>query len=482
MKIVFLPLDERPCNYISPQELPLSEEISLILPPSNLMSNKKQVCDIDLLHRWLINECKDADYALLSLDTLLYGGIIPSRLHHDDFETLTKRSAILEQIKKNNPHIKIFVNELIMRTPCYSNATEEPDYFDDYGRELWEYGYYLDKEMQNVVTEVEKKKKEELKRLIPNKYLEDLMNRRKINKEVIIHNLQYLLNNTIDDFIIPQDDCAPYGFTSIDRREINEFLMKNKLDKRVQMYPGADEAGLVLISKTLNDYYQKTLKVFVKYTDEKMKEFIPSFEDRPIDITISQHILNARMVRINDARDADLILCVNLYDEKEPEKLTSFIDFMKEQKQAGKNVGIADVLYCNRGDMKLFKKLYEEKMLSTIDAYAGWNTSSNTLGTAIANSVAYYYSKKDKNYSLFARYLEDIFYMNVVREELNEKATNNKLSIENIYPELFEFVQFAKQELEKYIEMYQLKNVYNYQSLDVYFPWRRTFEIGLKIK
>ena len=105
MKIVFLPLDERPCNYIYPQELPLSEKISLILPPSNLMSNKKQVCDIDLLHRWLINECKDADYALLSLDTLLYGGIIPSRLHHDDFETLTKRSAILEQIKKNNPHI-----------------------------------------------------------------------------------------------------------------------------------------------------------------------------------------------------------------------------------------------------------------------------------------------------------------------------------------------------------------------------------------
>ena len=482
MKIVLLPLDERPCNYIYPQELPLSEKISLVLPPKELMSNKKEVCDIDLLHKWLINECKDADYALLSLDTLLYGGIVPSRLHHDDFETLTKRSAVLEQIKKNNHKIKIFVNELIMRTPCYSNATEEPDYFDDYGRELWEYGYYLDKEMQNVISEVEQKKKEELKRLIPNKYLEDLMNRRQINKEVIIHNLKYLLNGTIDDFIIPQDDCAPYGFTSIDRREINEFLVNNNLDKKVVMYPGADEAGLVLISKTLNDYHKKTLKVFVKYTDEKMKQTIPPFEDRPIDTTISQHIQNARMERINDARDADLVLCVNLYDEEKNDKLASFIDFIKEQKEAGKTIGVADVIYTNRGDMKLFKKLHEEHMLTMVDAYAGWNTSSNTLGTTIANTVAYYYSKKDKYYSLFARYLEDIFYMGEVRDMLNEKASADKLSIENLVPELYEFVQLAKSELEKSIELYDLRDIYNYHSLDVYFPWRRTFEIGLIIK
>jgi hypothetical protein len=125
MKIVLLPLDERPCNLNYPSLMPVGDDIKIVTPDRSILSLKKKRCDLTILHNWLINECLDADYLICSMDTLLYGGIVPSRLHHDSLEEITNRSNILRLIKDNNPKIKIYANELIMRTPCYSYSDEE---------------------------------------------------------------------------------------------------------------------------------------------------------------------------------------------------------------------------------------------------------------------------------------------------------------------------------------------------------------------
>ena len=482
MKIVLLPLDERPCNYNYPKHLSLNKEISLVLPPSELLSKKKKVCNLDVLHKWLVNECKDADYALLSLDTLIYGGIVPSRLHHDDLSSLIQRSETIRIIKENNPHIKIFVNELIMRTPCYSNSTEEPDYFDECGRELWEYGVLLDKKLRGIISEEEKVKMEQLFNCIPHQYLDDLMKRREINKSATINNVNYLLNGIIDYFIIPQDDCAPYGFTSIDRNKINEYLIEHHLENKVIMYPGADEAGLVLISKALNDYYHKIPKIYVKYVDDNAKDVIPDFEDRHLDKSISEHIYISGMQRIDSIDSANMVLVVNVYKE---DHFADVMSLIKEEKIKGKIVGIADVLLCNHGDLVLFKNLDSSNLLKEIDAYAGWNTSSNTIGTTLSNMVSYYYSHDDtqKKYSLLARYLEDVFYMGLIRNELNGviKTKKGNVSIENISPIEEELSHFAEERLSSYINNFEFKSLYDYDHLTITFPWHRTFEINLSI-
>lgn len=485
MKIVLLPLDERPCNSLFPKELPLSSDILLVLPPLELLSKMKKVCDIDKLHAWLINECKDADYALIALDTLLYGGIVPSRLHHETIDTLRKRSELLRVLKQNNPNIKIFVNELIMRTPCYSNSIEEPDYFDICGRELWEYGYYLDKSLQNLLSKEEQEKMNNLYNSLPKEHLKDLMDRREINKQATINNLKYILEGVIDYFIIPQDDCAPFGFTSIDRRAIKEFLIENKLENKVLMYPGADEAGLVLISKTLNDYYQKKPKVFIKYSYEDSKDFIPEFEDRPIDISLSEHLIIAGAERTYKHEESDMVLAVNVPNKED--KLLDFVNFMVKSKNDNKVVGVSDVKYCNRGDLDLFKKLHEQDLLSNIDAYAGWNTSSNSTGTVIANMMAFFYSKDEekKKISLFSRYIEDVFYMVEVRNEIFElikKANVEGYTSDNLKWGEKDLKVFAISRFIDLSKKYDLNKVYKCQAIDVYFPWNRTFEIGVIVK
>ena len=82
---------------------------------------------------------------------LLYGGIVPSRLHHLSEETLTRRLNVLEEIRKSNPALKIYAFSLIMRCPSYSSADEEPDYYETCGREIFLYGQNEHKYAAGVV-------------------------------------------------------------------------------------------------------------------------------------------------------------------------------------------------------------------------------------------------------------------------------------------------------------------------------------------
>ena len=92
-KIVIVPLDERPCNMFFPERLFLNEDFNIVRPET--LGNKKLPADLDKLASFLRKECKDADGLILSVDTLLYGRLIPSRIHHDTKETLLSSMELI---------------------------------------------------------------------------------------------------------------------------------------------------------------------------------------------------------------------------------------------------------------------------------------------------------------------------------------------------------------------------------------------------
>ena len=57
----------------------------------------------------------------------------------------------------------------------------------------------------------------------------------------------------------------------------------------------------------------------------------------------------------------------------------------------GKVVSIADNAYANGADLSLIQLLNTNGLLLKVSGYAGWNTSANTIGTAIAEAVNYLY-------------------------------------------------------------------------------------------
>ena len=103
-KIVYLPLDERPCNYDFPYLVTeSSDKVKVVRPPLELMGKKKHPAGTDALSDFVVRECRDADYLILALDTLLYGGIIPSRLHHLDTDLLRERLSVLRKYDSQTP-------------------------------------------------------------------------------------------------------------------------------------------------------------------------------------------------------------------------------------------------------------------------------------------------------------------------------------------------------------------------------------------
>ena len=137
-KIVYLPLDERPCNNTFCQFLAQNNnEINLVCPPLSILGLKKKPADYQKIAAFLTEQCADADYLILAVDMLLFGGLVPSRLHHMDVEEVSSHIEVIKTIKRNNPKLKIFVFSLVMRCPTYSSSDEEPDYYAQYGERIF---------------------------------------------------------------------------------------------------------------------------------------------------------------------------------------------------------------------------------------------------------------------------------------------------------------------------------------------------------
>ena len=116
-KIAFLPLDERPCNYKFPSALFESADMHISKP--EILGEKKTPAEYKDIENFLRREVNGADGLVVSLEMLLYGGLIPSRLHMLSEETLLQRLELLRELKREYPNLKIFGFNCIMRCPTH---------------------------------------------------------------------------------------------------------------------------------------------------------------------------------------------------------------------------------------------------------------------------------------------------------------------------------------------------------------------------
>ena len=87
-KIAFIPIDNRPVCY----DLPLmivkqAKEHEILMPNINMLGDLTKVADYNGLLNWLAS-LNNTDVFVISLDTVAYGGLIPSRRSNDSFEEI----------------------------------------------------------------------------------------------------------------------------------------------------------------------------------------------------------------------------------------------------------------------------------------------------------------------------------------------------------------------------------------------------------
>ena len=504
-QILLLPLDERPCNYDFPQMLSAGTDCQLKVPPRELLGKKKQPGDVDRIWQWMSEEIRDCSYAILSIDTLLYSGIVPSRLHHDSAETLIRRLDRLRELKKERPDLCIYAFNLIMRNPEYSSSDEEPDYYGLWGREIHRYGYLGHKVELGIASGEEKEELEAIKKKLPGEYLKDYYDRRAVNLEVNKEVIRLAKEEVLDFVIIPQDDSSPYGVTAKDQQIIRSLIEEERVDFKVYMYPDADAVANTLLTRMIHKIHRVRPLVYVKYASSLGAGVIPLYEDRIVGETIKYQILAAGGLMVSSATEAGLILLINIpggemqdnlqepvngqvirrtiqYDAfRNLVDLIEYAEYQIEEKQ--KEVIVADIAYANGGDEHLFRLLQQKKLIWRLSGYAGWNTSSNSLGTCIPMGMlhAIFGTTEESLKFLSLRYLEDIGYSIFVRRDVTdndlEQLGLQENQLDGPRGKVSELIQ---KKLQKFAEEELNDENHSVTVGNCYLPWNRMFEVGMK--
>ena len=503
-KIVYLPLDERPCNSTFCQFLAQdNNEINLVCPPLSILGLKKKPADYQKIAAFLTEQCADADYLILAVDMLLYGGLVPSRLHYMDVEEVSSRIEVIKTIKRNNPKLKIFAFSLVMRCPTYSSSDEEPDYYEQYGERIFKYGVNEHKYLDGLIDKQEYLSQKALLN-VPQSVIEDYTNRRSVNIKVLTEVLK-LVGDVINEFVILQDDSNPYGYTALDQRIVKKCLRDNNID--IDIYPGSDEGGLTLLARVLTKIKGYSPKICPVYPKPECRDVVPLFEDRAVYKSITAQIESAGCT-VSEENDADIYLFCNLpvgqmldfcglyigkangvdnvvnkqYVDRD---LPKFVSKLAELHAKGKAVAVADIAYANGGDAEIARMISESVGLLNIAGYAGWNTSSNTLGTVICQAVFYNFFKNTPTHRRFTaeRVYEDIAYCSHVRGSVtaNELA---KLGYNyfDVGEQRGKVSEIVAQQLSKFVGDNFPEIYTGYKISDCYMPWRRMFEVGLAVE
>ena len=310
-----------------------------------------------------------------------------------------------------------------------------------------------------------------------------------------VETLDYLANGWIDALVIPQDDSAMYGYAAMDQKYVRDKIEKLDMIDQVLMYPGADEVELTLLSRMENAMNHQCPKVYIS---EKARDLVPLYEGMTLSNTLKYHILSAGCQQTESYEQADIILivtapadhmeeAVNQPSEK-PEyhmerNFPEMIEFIKARVKENKIITIADNAYANGGDLIFIHLLDKNKMLTKVNGYAGWNTSANTIGTAIAQGVNVLYAGETKQQKKFLieRYIEDGGYCGLVRKEVSSILPEG-MDYFDIKEKNGEVSQMIKRYLEDFCEKILPTIAPQVTISKVENPWRRMFEIDIEVE
>ena len=437
---------------------------------------KKIIIDINL---------GNATFGQWYSDTLIYKLIIK-------FEIDNEQQYRLETYKyKNiNPNLKLYVIATLMRCPRNTTNEEEPDYYGEVGEEIFKYGVLKNKYELKLITKEEfDKESQSLLKKISYCY-KDFENRRAINLTLLLKFLE--VSKTLADFlVIPQDDSAPFGYTRMDNDVVKNKI--KELSLNVNVYAGSDEVGMVVIARAIKDDLGITPEIEIVYPQEECKSIIPMYEDTELQITLSKQL---DTVGFKTSLNSNLKLYMNYptknmvnmgskpSDGYEERNLPQFVNNIVSDIKNGKTVLLCDGAYGNGGEELVLKLIQEQTSLFNLGSYAGWNTSSNTLGTVLAQGmlIALFGKRKIDNDFLALRVFEDIGYCGAVRWYIwHEVVDKYGYSYYDIGEKDGIIAKIIKENLNNYMEE-NFKEIFSkYKLTKCISPWHRIFEIELEV-
>ena len=508
-RVLLLPLDSRPPCRKFVQDAGRIADTEIVTPPPEILDYYTQPGDTRALREWIAQNITGCDAAILSIDQLLYGGLLAAREAGRSPEEIQDMLDFLLQLHEDHPEIPLYAFNILprMQPPASIDGYEER-------RDLVKYSRLLD-EFATFDSSLDYNQLRKLEKSIPaasrEKYLELFARNTALNEK-----LSHMAHNgTLARLIIGQDDSEDFGIPNMEKRQIRRYLTSQDIpEEQVCITHGADEAALTLLAEIKSRQQAFAPRIYIDYNDPATPSLIMPYMAVSTAATATEKIrmLHGSVVETPD--EADFILFLSCGTDKSVSSRAASVQRIQGYIASGKKVALVDLSKHFSAEETLFPQLLREQFpLHGLIAYAGWNTTSNAIGTALAQAILFTgtldtaVSKEDALTAyrqnlvfLDNRFLEDYYYLKdvitLIDTRLKRAGFHNvyDLDIEHNYRWANAMLQQAmKKRLETLkhtaafrapftastpegpVEL-QVRDI----SLDTSFPWPRTFEIYLQ--
>lgn len=399
-RLLALPLDARPAVREQVVHLVAAAGWTLVVPPVSALGHLRRPADRDALVRWIEAQAPQADGFVLSLDMLVYGGLVPSRFIEEAAATLAPRLEWLRTLRAAHPGKPLHAFASTLRISRSLAAEEEKPYWAEHGLALWDWSFHQDRHSQLGQPQDEQAARQAAS-AVPAAIRDDYLATRARNHGLTLRALELVAEGVIDRLVLPQDDTAEFGFNIAERRALQARVAGLGLQERVPIYPGADEVLHTACAHAVQRLGgQPPLRVALSaMRPASLERLVPRYEDRPLAASVRSQVAAAGARLVDDEAQADVVLA--LYTQgteqgdwalQQPLPWRESVDgqwlaSLAARVQAGRAVAVADLAYANGGDPWFVQALSQALPLPGLAAYAGWNTAGNTLGSALAQAL-----------------------------------------------------------------------------------------------
>ncbi|MEW8978885.1 MAG: DUF4127 family protein [Symbiobacterium sp.] len=499
MRILLIPVDARPVTRDIAVEVAAVAGIEVMVPPKEILGFLKQPADLPAVRAWTDEHLPLADAVVVSLDLLGYGGLCPSRFGGVTEEEVKARLAPVFRLKEERPDLPVYAFSATMRIPAYNSDAEEPEYWATYGYDLWRLSFYDDK-FRTTGDEAARAEAEAAAARVPAELVAEFRARRARNFEVNLYALEMAEQGLLDLIVFPQDDTSEFGWNIAEQRQLREEINRRGLGMKALIYPGADEVGLALVARAANRAMGTTPRFYPFYSSTKGPLIHARYEDRPLGETVKGQIFACGGLLADSPADADVLLAVNTPGDAQGEapepahrrlvdtagrNLPEFVARIAHYLAAGRPVAVADLAYANGADAALIPLLGSAVNLPDLEAYAGWNTAGNAMGTVAAHASMRHLGRRTGRLNqtahlsfLLKRFADDYLYQVLVRTEVRAAFGVDQLPPDRLLAETARRLEPALREFHaRYFARAGELNL-----KEIYLPWKRSFEVGLDLE
>ncbi len=469
-------------------------------PPRELLGNYLTPGDPQALVRWLRDESpRHASAFILSTDMLDFGGLVASRAPGTPVYVAQTRLRDLAAFRAERPSATFALFGTVMRlaptgVPALGGAA---DFFaaGEPVELLTQYANLPDPPQ----TDEQKALAAKLAAKLGNDLNAYLATRAR-NRDVDLYALQLTATGSFDRIVIGQDDAGPVGLHLRDLAALRAFAGRWIAPGRASIEPGADELAMILTGAEIAREAHLVPRVRVRYSRADGGSVQDPLEFAPIDTTIGDIIRACGGVRAPETdghADIDLFVRVpatNAVDER------AFVDGIAAATADGAKLprpAVADLTFLAADNMPEQRALVEDMIArgiaGKIDAFASWNTTANTIGTAVPVAIATLAGRATNSFDavkhaqfMLDRYADDYAFHGFVRGAVNDALSKRGIDDHTyLLPDAAAFAAAVNRAglwpraLQLLSSIYPL---YRDSGLTITLPWDRTFETQLDVK